>query len=624
MEKPLLHLKRGSIAFIFALGLFFSGTAKAQGQEHKIDLNTLDAFKPTASGNWQIAGDVQSDRYKNHDLHALSGKGILVNLMTDKKKDNLQTIMEHGDIDLDFDVLMPANSNSGVYFQGRYEIQMLDSWRVKNAKSSDIGGIYQRWDNNKPDGYKGYEGVAPRINAAKAAGLWQHFSISFQAPRFDASGNKISNAKFLKVLLNGQLLHENEELTGPTRGALFTDEKPVGPLFIQGDHGPVAYKNFEYTLFTPTVISVTDLKYALYKTKTEKLPSPGSLKPSAEGSAKEITCKLTDVADEFVLHFSGNINVPVAGNYKILISASGSYSLSLADSVQSVNFSYDDWNPQGKSFNLKAGANKFSLTYGKNNSKRNMRLVMYAEGAGIRRQALHGYSSAPEGSALPNICIPVAPEVQFNRSFTMLNGKVKPYAMAVGTPNLLNYYYNTALGSVMQLWTGPYLNVHGMWHDRGGTQLSFAIGTNVILPDKPTLAILTDKNTAWPDSASYVGNFTFNGYSLDEAFYPMYKYQYKNLSVSDKLVIADEGRKLLRAINVSGAATEPVYCLLAEAKSIISIGNGQYVIDNRNYYLDLETKDAKPEIRKVAGLEQLIVPVGLKEGKGSISWSYAW
>jgi hypothetical protein len=82
------------------------------------------------------------------------------------------------------------------------------------------------------------------VNACRKPGEWQSFDIFFQAPRFDEQGQKTANAKFLRVLLNGLVIHENEDVTGPTRAALFSDEQPTGPLMLQGDHGPVAYRNF--------------------------------------------------------------------------------------------------------------------------------------------------------------------------------------------------------------------------------------------------------------------------------------------------------------------------------------------------------------------------------------------
>jgi hypothetical protein len=69
--------------------------------------------------------------------------------------------------------------------------------------------------------------------------------VVFRAPRFDQQGSKIGNARFVKVVLNGQIIHEDVEVTGPTRAATFENdpEAKKGPLMLQGDHGPVAYRN---------------------------------------------------------------------------------------------------------------------------------------------------------------------------------------------------------------------------------------------------------------------------------------------------------------------------------------------------------------------------------------------
>lgn len=198
--------------------------------------NKLDAWRePT--GAWGIFGGASSDS-KNPRLLATSpGEGVIVNGPSGKTV-NILSRNEHGDVEAHIEFMVPKGSNSGVYFQGRYEIQVFDSHGVAEPKSSDCGGVYERWKDGK-----GYEGRPPRVNASRAPGEWQSFDVVFRAPRFDPQGKKIANARFLKVVHNGQVVHENVEVTGPTRSAAFEDEKPTGPLMLQGDHGPVAYRN---------------------------------------------------------------------------------------------------------------------------------------------------------------------------------------------------------------------------------------------------------------------------------------------------------------------------------------------------------------------------------------------
>jgi hypothetical protein len=110
-----------------------------------------------------------------------------------------------------------------------------------------MGAIYERWDESRPAGRFGFDGVAPRINVSRAPGLWQNIRIQFQAPKFDASGKKIANARVVRIVLNGVTIIENAVLQAPTRGSAFANEAAMGPLRLQGDHGPVAFKNFRYS-----------------------------------------------------------------------------------------------------------------------------------------------------------------------------------------------------------------------------------------------------------------------------------------------------------------------------------------------------------------------------------------
>jgi hypothetical protein len=198
------------------------------------------------SGEWFVCGSASMDPANEKRITTSPGEGLIVNGKNGLTKD-IHSREEFGDIRAHIEFMVPKGSNSGVYFMARYEIQVLDSWGKKEFGSGDAGGIYQRWDENREP--KGYEGAAPRVNAARKPGEWQEFDVVFQAPRFDANGKKIKNAKFVEVVFNGTVVHENVEVTGPTRAATFeyAPESPTGPLMLQGDHGPVAYRNIWIT-----------------------------------------------------------------------------------------------------------------------------------------------------------------------------------------------------------------------------------------------------------------------------------------------------------------------------------------------------------------------------------------
>ena len=189
------------------------------------------------TGAWLVAGASTLDPGDPGLLATSAGEGVLVNGPHGRTSDLLSRL-EHGDVEVHVEFMVPRGSNSGVYLQGRYEVQVFDSWGVDEPSYSDCGGIYQRWREGE-----GFEGHPPRTNASRPPGEWQSFDIVFRAPRFDASGRKTENARFVRVVHNGVVVHEDVEVTGPTRAAIYDDEAPLGPLMLQGDHGPVAFRS---------------------------------------------------------------------------------------------------------------------------------------------------------------------------------------------------------------------------------------------------------------------------------------------------------------------------------------------------------------------------------------------
>jgi hypothetical protein len=182
------------------------------------------------SSKWEVVSAVRLMEGMPEPLQGEKGTGVLLN-GGDGHGIDLLTEAPHGDCACHVEFNIPKGSNSGVYFLGQYEVQIFDSHGKKDGelKYGDCGGIY----NTAP----------PRTNVCKAPGEWQTYDVVFRAPRFDASGKKSANARFVKVAFNGTVIHENVEVKGPTTASLGGPEKPEGPLMLQGDHGPVAFRN---------------------------------------------------------------------------------------------------------------------------------------------------------------------------------------------------------------------------------------------------------------------------------------------------------------------------------------------------------------------------------------------
>jgi hypothetical protein len=197
---------------------------------------------------WQVAGAVGLDPKNPRRLRAEAGQGILVNGGKGRAHD-LVTRQSFGDIELHVEFLISKGSNSGVKFHGVYEIQILDSWGKKELTGDDCGGIYPRAELMPRYRYLD-KGIAPRVNACRRPGEWQSLDAIFLAPRFQ-DGKKIANARLVKAVLNGKVIHDNVELKTPTGHLWQTPETARGPLLLQGDHGPVAFRNVRLRAYVP-------------------------------------------------------------------------------------------------------------------------------------------------------------------------------------------------------------------------------------------------------------------------------------------------------------------------------------------------------------------------------------
>ena len=119
------------------------------------------------------------------------------------------------------------HGNSGVYLQGRYEVQVLDSFGL-DGKDNECGGTYKI--------------AAPIVNACLPPLEWQTYDIIFHATKFNGVGKKVGNA-VITLKLNGILIHDSLELLKVTGGPISKDESKPGRLMLQDHKDPVQYRN---------------------------------------------------------------------------------------------------------------------------------------------------------------------------------------------------------------------------------------------------------------------------------------------------------------------------------------------------------------------------------------------
>jgi len=263
------RMNRAIVLFIGVL--CFLAITNTKGETAELTGTDFSAWRGD-TGQWQIVADTFANPANEQLLSSKPGTGTIMNGPAGRTS-HLFSEAEFGDIKAHIEFMVSKGSNSGVYFMGRYEIQVYDSYGVEKDEYPGIecGGIYQRWDENRDP--KGYEGYSPRVNASKAPGQWQTFDVIFRASRFDEAGRKIANARFEKVVHNGIAVHEDVELTGPTRAGAYNNEKPAGPLMLQGDHGPVAYRNIRIEPAGPNPFFAMDTatKDAAHQTAKEQV-----------------------------------------------------------------------------------------------------------------------------------------------------------------------------------------------------------------------------------------------------------------------------------------------------------------------------------------------------------------
>lgn len=593
-------------------------------------LDSLATFKSPAA-NWRLASGLAGDPRRDKTLTAIDGTGVLVNNpgKTPDTRGHLFTAWEHGDLELDLEFLLTPGSNSGVYLQSRYEVQLFDSWGVKTPTSADCGGLYVRYDAARGKDNERFEGTAPRANASRAPGLWQTLHIEFQAPRFDAAGKKTKNARFAKVVLNGYTIHENVEVTGPTNSAAFNDEKPLGALMIQGDHGPVAIRHLTSKRFDADArLAVEKLGYELHAGAFGKVGDYDGKKPTATGTPARFSQAAVEKSGKFALALTGSLIAPRAGEYAFSAETNSPVRLLIDD--RPVIVPLEKGGQAGK-ISLTAGAHAVRLDLVHNGNNRPS-LEIIAEGPGLAPHAL-GAADTPSTSRRNSsanaakliVLEPAADRIRMQRGFVPFEPKKRLYATNVGTPAGVHYAYDLETGALLRAWRGTWIDTTEMWENRGEPQLAKPTGPALTLNAKPTVAFIENPRTAgWPETADAMQSS--QGYILEPNGQPVFLSTLSGLTLRDRIAPTPDGKALTRTLAFKGSLPSwEAQVLLAEADTITAQPGGGWIVGDRDYYIDWPAGSAhQPTIRKVGDKQLLVVRLSKSTLEAPLSYSLVW
>ena len=551
--------------------IFLSFSLFAQEQNA---LENLNEFKDQA-GNWQIVGSVAVNR--NVDVHhepsneeqskkkkkkkknqveplraieSTPGTGILLNINSKEKNDALITNWEHGDLLLELEVLLPKGSNSGIYFQGRYELQLKDSWGVKNPLGSDMGGFHNNWETESD---KIFRGIPPSSNASKAPGLWQKYKVHFQAPRFNEAGEKTANAKFISVELNGVRIHSSVEVPTYTGGPIEKNEVAKGPLLIQGNHGPVAIRNFKYQLIRESTVSLTSLSHTIYKGAFKGLEELNDNAKVASGESKNIDILNVGEEDEYGIMYRGILNIEEEDDYTISVGYTGGVKLIMDNKELFENNTSSGQGMLKETVNLSKGKHSFILINIKSAAWRAPRLGMSIKSKSTNSIDFHAYDSYPPSvNSTTPIFVDAEVKPRMLRGFVSFkgNGKRLSHTIGVGTPSGLNFVYDLGSANVVGMWRGDFVDATPMWHSRGDGSFKPRGSVQWTFLNQ-SVAELESESTAFPETGM-APDYVSKGYTIEkDSNLPIFKNEYKGVSIENKITSDPSDTYLVREVSFS-------------------------------------------------------------------------
>lgn len=560
-------------------------------------LQDLSAFA-SASEAWAIAGNAFASTTTS-EFSAEAGTGALVCTNEANTLTPISTQMEHGDLEMDLEFLLPQNGQAQLWLQGRYAIQLEDTWGGESRRCGMLIGSTSAEDRLAP------------VNASRAPGLWQHLSLYFEAARFGSDGKKVSDAKLHYLRLNGYTLFENVDLTAPSAGASTTDEVAEAPLVFASQSGAVAFKDIHYKAYTLDQLQVSNIQYKLYQGDWDRLPNLDTMTASSSGTKEDFDVEMEGQVDKYAMSFSAQLEVPVAGEYLFETRIDDGGDLFIDGELLIHNDGEPGMGTERGLITLTEGTHTIDLSYYQDVWGK--RLLVFYEGPSIKRQSL-GAKETTEGPRRGPQKMVVNPTdgPELIRSFVNHKGEKRNFPISVGSPLGVHFTFDLEEGTLLHAWRGSFADVTNMWVGRGHSQLLIPGNASAQASAGVSVAQLASTSGTWPSGLPE--GYSIDGYDLDADGYPIFKYQFEGMQFSDQVLPTSEGN-IERTITVAGGTPQANHYARLAKGQIEALESGWFRIDGE-YYIDVEEATVGG-----ANNDMLLVPL---EGKESVRYHLIW
>lgn len=552
---------------LFMFGVLLSVSLYAQG-----DLPAIASSQLTLPKGWQLAGSV-SPTADGSSMRAKSGNTILTGSGAP-----LALLTPTDDFRLRFNLMTTPNADV---------VMTLPTGQTINL------------------------GKTPEMTRLmKAPGLWQTVDVWYK------TAGPAGRSVLEKLALNGVTVREMQTLSNAA----------LGPLTVASVGGPIAVQNIGYRVMMPRKVAQwsSPLSYTIVEGQfIEDRANARTRKVLKQDTTSLLNYEVSyGQPRQYTILFTGKLNALQTGDYRFDLDQGGVGGLWI-DGNEVIPTSHRELGQTATgNTTLTAGPHTVEVYFSRSWFRPG--LGLFVSQAGTRPQPLHAPASLPEPD--PVAVISINPDyhdpmnqVQRIRSFVQMPGEKtkRTHTMSVGSPTGMHYTVDLDQMALLQVWKGDFANTTEMWYERGEPQLLTPLGETVYMSGKTPLMVLESEAAAWPDS---VGEniLQYKGMKVDKQGTPTLEYKLAGTTVMDAL--KPEGDALTRTLTLTGNPSGTLYCRLAAGTSVEEVSKGLYAVNDRSYYIRIDPK-AKARMRQSSGKQELLLPVDMKNGAGTVQYS---